>query len=678
MQKIYKKITRTIIFVLSVISAPYQIQAAYGVNIIYASFGNHNASGQTQKANVSSIVRNSYAQYGASFSITSGGLNGTASYGGLFGDPAPGVFKSLIVFYQYPNNPNIYVQSTNTNQAFQFPSSNTGFTVSATAPNSSWPGFALPIVPNTSSPTILGAWYGDMQQANLATAQTGSSPVRLVTSTVTSMLQGIATGTPGSPFGPDPAPNIIKGLVALYEQNGYMYFQCLTDGDPITNISSTSTNAYHVDYYNGAIDGSTNGYSDVINGNAKSLPNSNASQEYTTGYQFAYPIGSTRGTGYIAGNNAGANSTALSPLTSNSSDPVYAGGYNAGAADAFAIITNYTAPAGNDGIYPVWRPTWVLLTPGVGSVSFNAVAANDITVVISPTSQNGSQTTNRGPAYEIVLGGWGNKASCIRKNPQGSVILAGGDPSSPVGNTNWNTARIITNNAGSPALITINVDQYKRTTDQQNIVKITVYGAVDANNNPVTLTYEDTNPILNTYYFSLTSWDTQIVYSNITTTALSPTAIDTDRGTTDGTYDTIAGVAPANGVITTGSATYNQYYLAGYNTVFSDANNAITAAINDAKANNTAATSAPSTASNPTIYMTAYTKAYNDYKSGNTAGNSYGSTDANANPPVTTAHDTLTTSQATTQTTTAPTTTTTTTRAPATTTTTIPAGTGMM
>jgi len=94
-------------------------------------------------------------------------------------------------------------------------------------------------------------------------------------------------------------------------------------------------------------------------------------------------------------------------------------------------------------------------------------------------------------------------------------------------------------------------------------------------------------------------------------------------------------------VITTGSATYNQYYLAGYNSVYQDANNAITAAINDAKANNTAATSAPSTASNPITYMTAYTKAYNDYKSGNTAGNSYGSTDANANPPVTTVHDTL-------------------------------------
>jgi len=186
---------------------------------------------------------------------------------------------------------------------------------------------------------------------------------------------------------------------------------------------------------------------------------------------------------------------------------------NALAAEKAKISAGFSVQGNPNGYayYSTWN--WMLQTPGRGQVSFSAVAQNDITVLISQTIGSTVGTSTRGPvpSYEIVLGGWGNTKSQLRKGPQNQTSLTAG--------TNWDTAKIPANSASNPAKFVISINQ------TGNSVTITVNGLVGPDGKtPVTLTYTDMNPIPNAQYISFTAWNTPITYSNI---ALAPLAITT-------------------------------------------------------------------------------------------------------------------------------------------------------
>ena len=82
----------------------------------------------------------------------------------------------------------------------------------------------------------------------------------------------------------------------------------------------------------------------------------------------------------------------------------------------FEEQTNLQANRMNGSYGSFWRPDRKFRTAGDGVLFFHAVAANDVTIGLSPQYQA------NGPMYEIVLGGWGNTSSAIRKKAQGPLL----------------------------------------------------------------------------------------------------------------------------------------------------------------------------------------------------------------------------------------------------------------
>lgn len=72
------------------------------------------------------------------------------------------------------------------------------------------------------------------------------------------------------------------------------------------------------------------------------------------------------------------------------------------------------------GNYTSWSKGWRLAAPGKGHFVFNAVATSDIHIGLSESPM----TTD--PMYEIVIGGWGNLKSVVRKKSQGPAIYETG------------------------------------------------------------------------------------------------------------------------------------------------------------------------------------------------------------------------------------------------------------
>jgi hypothetical protein len=79
------------------------------------------------------------------------------------------------------------------------------------------------------------------------------------------------------------------------------------------------------------------------------------------------------------------------------------------------IQVNYGAQFGK---YLTWRPNWNIAEKGVRTIKFDAQANNDIHVSFS----NSLGTTV--PMYEIVIGGWGNTKSVVRRQSQGSELCS--------------------------------------------------------------------------------------------------------------------------------------------------------------------------------------------------------------------------------------------------------------
>ena len=88
-------------------------------------------------------------------------------------------------------------------------------------------------------------------------------------------------------------------------------------------------------------------------------------------------------------------------------------------------------PNGQYGSYLLWSDSWKL-QGAYGTIAFRATAFNDITIGITkidpfastPDSNYYDQLTNSSNMYEIIIGGWDNSQSVIRRGIQTEPVKA--------------------------------------------------------------------------------------------------------------------------------------------------------------------------------------------------------------------------------------------------------------
>jgi ankyrin repeat protein len=147
-------------------------------------------------------------------------------------------------------------------------------------------------------------------------------------------------------------------------------------------------------------------------------------------------------------------------------------------------IQSYKSNA-QSGAYTQWSESWKLPIPGKGVLLFKANATNDIHVAISPLPQMTD------PMYEIVLGGWGNTRSVIRKKSQGSDLAAQNKGFPFSGQL-------------APYWVIVDVDQHLVSAG---------YGTEPGQN--IIVNYNDEQFLKNAQYFSFSSWDHPIQIAEI-------------------------------------------------------------------------------------------------------------------------------------------------------------------
>ena len=137
-----------------------------------------------------------------------------------------------------------------------------------------------------------------------------------------------------------------------------------------------------------------------------------------------------------------------------------------------------------------WENVFELGSPGNGTVTFEAKATNDIHVCFSEYKADNS------PLYEIVIGGWGNTQSVIRKGRQsphnGHVRI----------NRSQNPNAMASANEWSTYWVTI----------KQGLIQVGK-GAVSGQNE--FLRWQDQDPLLSLKWVCFSSWDTPIEYRKI-------------------------------------------------------------------------------------------------------------------------------------------------------------------
>jgi len=153
----------------------------------------------------------------------------------------------------------------------------------------------------------------------------------------------------------------------------------------------------------------------------------------------------------------------------------------------------------------------VLPQPGRGVVSFEAKATNDIHVSLN--SSIGSTRSQEGmadsaPVYEVLIGGWRNTKSCIRKggNQQATVSKR---PASAMGSPK------MTNSPGSSS-VSVVIDPQGEFCKywiciQDGALRV---GKGDFPENEF-LNWKDPQPVTNVSYVGFSSWDSPIQYRNV-------------------------------------------------------------------------------------------------------------------------------------------------------------------
>jgi len=143
-------------------------------------------------------------------------------------------------------------------------------------------------------------------------------------------------------------------------------------------------------------------------------------------------------------------------------------------------------PRGDHGNYVDWRPEWTLPSTGDATLHFRAKGRNDIHVALSPSRHVAT------PMYEIVIGGWGNSRSVIRRSAQEREIAASNRRISSPGQ--WG-------------------DYWVRLERSTQTVSAGT-GATPGQN--VLIAYRDPALIDNAVHVSFSQWDTPVEYSNVT------------------------------------------------------------------------------------------------------------------------------------------------------------------
>jgi len=182
-----------------------------------------------------------------------------------------------------------------------------------------------------------------------------------------------------------------------------------------------------------------------------------------------------------------------------------------------SAMTSYTSSA-EGGDYSTWDPSWKLPAPSQGVITFTPTGVSDVMIGLLPSlPDSGSIASGQVvPLLEILLEGWGSELATMRVQSQ----LDSFQSVAPVG--------IV---SGQPITITLNANQ----------IEVSGPGIT---NGPLTLEIQDSNAVMScpggdmsipdpgfaallnnvtgVQYFSLSSWDSEIVYSDISVSPLAP------------------------------------------------------------------------------------------------------------------------------------------------------------
>jgi hypothetical protein len=135
------------------------------------------------------------------------------------------------------------------------------------------------------------------------------------------------------------------------------------------------------------------------------------------------------------------------------------------------------------GEYTSWINAWRLDEPGKGTFKFTATAASDIHIAISELP------STRDPMYEIVIGGWGNTKSVVRRKSQGPAI--------------YETGKKVFQ-PGVPTDFWLSVDKDKG--------MLSVGTGTEVGKN-FFIQCHDPNFLKNVFYIALSSWEVPVAYA---------------------------------------------------------------------------------------------------------------------------------------------------------------------
>jgi len=150
--------------------------------------------------------------------------------------------------------------------------------------------------------------------------------------------------------------------------------------------------------------------------------------------------------------------------------------------------TSFTADA-QEGEYTSWNSGWQFAQAGTGTLFFTAKAERDIHIAISDKEETSD------PMYEIVIGGWSNGESAIRRASQGEVLKS---------------SNKAIKNPEVEATYWVSINASKKTISAG-------YGTVPGKD--IIIQWKDPKFLANSKYFAFSSWDAVVEYTNISLTA---------------------------------------------------------------------------------------------------------------------------------------------------------------